>query len=107
MIIAAALYHVRDGSSIDLKMERQIPSKVRNPQNNQTPARLSAAVPIETMQTKTRMRKTLVGEVNLDFIAGCYACDLFLASAAFMNAQSHTLRAFRRNEMEKILAKIK
>jgi hypothetical protein len=41
MIIAAALYHVRDGSSIDLKMERQIPSKVRNPQNNQTPARLS------------------------------------------------------------------
>jgi hypothetical protein len=41
MIIAAALYRVRDGSSIDLKMERQIPSKVRNPQNNQTPARLS------------------------------------------------------------------
>jgi hypothetical protein len=41
MIIAAALYHVRDGSSIDLKMERQIPSKVRNPQNNQTPAWLS------------------------------------------------------------------
>src|SRR5436309_5290113 len=41
MIIAAALYHVRDGSSIDLKMERQIPSKVRNPQNNQTRARLS------------------------------------------------------------------
>ena len=43
MIIAAALYHVRDGSSIDLKMERQIPSKVRNPQNNQTPTRLSGA----------------------------------------------------------------
>jgi hypothetical protein len=40
-------------------------------------------------------------------MAGCYACDLFLASAAFINAQSHTLRAFRQNEMEKILAKIK
>ncbi len=53
------------------------------------------------------MRKTLVGEVNLDLIAGCYAYDFFLASAAFINAQSHTLRAFRRNEMEKILAKIK
>ncbi len=53
------------------------------------------------------MRKTLVREVNLDFIAGCYACDLFLATAAFINALSHTLRAFRRNEMEKILAKIK
>jgi hypothetical protein len=37
VIIAAALYYVRDGSAIDLKMESQIPSKVRNPQNNQTP----------------------------------------------------------------------
>jgi len=64
-------------------------------------------VPVETTLAKTSMRKTLVGELNLDFMAGCYACDLFLGSAAFINAQSHPLRAFRRNEMEKILAKIK
>src|SRR6266513_1894681 len=38
------------------------------------------------------MRKTLVGEVNLDLIAGCYAYDFFLASAAFINAQSHRCR---------------
>jgi hypothetical protein len=77
MIIAATLYNVRDGSAIDLKMERQIPSKVRNPQDNQTPAPLSGGSSDRDNANKNKMRKTLVGEVNLDFIAGCYACAFF------------------------------
>jgi hypothetical protein len=61
--------------------------------------------------------------VYLDFMAACYARDSFLASAAspldettsaFMlkkgslgKLKSHTLRAFHRKEMERVLAKIK
>jgi hypothetical protein len=59
------------------------------------------------MLARTRMRKTVVAEVYPGFMAGCYSRELFLASAAFINAQSHALHAFRRDEMEKTLAKIK
>jgi len=40
-VIAATLYDVRDGPAIDLKIESQIPSKVRRPENDQMPTRLS------------------------------------------------------------------
>lgn len=63
MIIAAALYHVRDGSSIDLKMESQIPSKVRNPQNNQTPARLSDGGSDRDYANESKNQKKLAGRV--------------------------------------------
>jgi len=39
-VIVAPLYDVRDRPAIDLEMESQIPSKVRRPQNDQTPTRL-------------------------------------------------------------------
>jgi hypothetical protein len=39
-VVAATLDNVRDGSAVDLKMEGQIPPKVRGPQNNKTPTRL-------------------------------------------------------------------
>jgi hypothetical protein len=59
------------------------------------------------MLAKTRMRKSVVAEVYPGFMAGCYSRELFLASSAFINAQRHALRTFRRDEMEKTLAKIK
>ncbi len=61
MIIAAALYHVRDGSSIDLKMERQIPSKVRNPQDNQTPAWLIGGSSDGDYANKNKNREDCIG----------------------------------------------
>jgi len=63
MIITAALYHVRDGSSIDLKMERQIPSKVRNPQNNQTPTRLSGGSSDRDYADESKNQKELAGRI--------------------------------------------
>ena len=41
MIVATSLHNIRDRSAIDLKIESQILSKVRGPQNNKTPTRLS------------------------------------------------------------------
>jgi hypothetical protein len=63
MIIAAALYNIRDGSSIDLKMERQIPSKVRNPQNNQTPARLNGGSSDRDYANESKNQKELAGRI--------------------------------------------
>src|SRR5205814_4354190 len=41
VIVAASLHNVGGRSPIDLKIESQIPSKVRGPQNNKTSTRLS------------------------------------------------------------------
>src|SRR6058998_331749 len=41
VIVAASLHNVGGRSPIDLKIESQIPSKVRGPQNNETSTRLS------------------------------------------------------------------
>ena len=41
VIVAASLHNVGARSPIDLKIESQIPSKVRGPQNNKTSTRLS------------------------------------------------------------------
>jgi hypothetical protein len=38
-VIVATLYEVRDGPAVDLKIESQIPSKVRRPENDQIPTR--------------------------------------------------------------------
>ena len=42
VIVAASLYNVGGRSPIDLKIESQIPSKVRSSQNNKTSPPLSA-----------------------------------------------------------------
>ena len=42
-VIAATLYDVPDGPAVDLKIESQIPSKVRRPENDQMPTGLSEA----------------------------------------------------------------
>jgi hypothetical protein len=41
VIVAASLHDVGDRSAVDLKIESDVPSKVRGPQNDQTPTRLS------------------------------------------------------------------
>jgi hypothetical protein len=41
-VIVATLYDIRDGPAVDLKIESQIPSKVRRPENEQMPTRSSA-----------------------------------------------------------------
>jgi hypothetical protein len=41
LIVTASLHNVVSGSPIDLKIESQIPSKVRGPQNNKASTRLS------------------------------------------------------------------
>jgi len=40
-MILATLYDVPDGPAVDLKIESQIPSKVRRPEDDQMPTRLS------------------------------------------------------------------
>ena len=67
VIVAASLHNVGDRSAIDLKIENY-PSKVRRPQNNKRPPDW-AAVPIETMQTKIKIRKSVLAEVYLGFMA--------------------------------------
>jgi hypothetical protein len=37
VVVAASLHDVGDRSAIDLKIENYVPSKVRGPQNDQTP----------------------------------------------------------------------
>jgi hypothetical protein len=44
----------------------------------------AASVPIETAQTETRIRKSVLAEVYLGFMARRYAPDSLLASAAFI-----------------------
>ncbi|OLA97229.1 MAG: hypothetical protein DMF12_09890 [Verrucomicrobia bacterium] len=41
MIVATSLHNIRDRSAIDLKIESQVPSKIRSSQNNKTSTRLS------------------------------------------------------------------
>ena len=41
-MIAAAPYEIPDGPAVDLKVESQIPSKIRRPGNEQMPTGLSA-----------------------------------------------------------------
>jgi hypothetical protein len=40
-VIVATLYDVPDGPAVDRKIESQIPSKVRRPENDQMPTGLS------------------------------------------------------------------
>jgi hypothetical protein len=41
----ATLYEIPDGPAVDLKVESQIPSKIRRPENDQMPTGLSARAP--------------------------------------------------------------
>ena len=57
MIVATSLHNIRDRSAIDLKIESQIPSKVRGPQNNKTPTRLSGGSSDRDHANKNKNKK--------------------------------------------------
>ena len=40
VIVASSLHNVGDRSAVDLKIQSDVPSKVRGPQNDQTPTRM-------------------------------------------------------------------
>ncbi len=61
VIVAASLHNVGDRSAIDLKIENYIPSKVRAPQNDETPARLSGGAPIRDYANENKNQKECVG----------------------------------------------
>jgi len=44
-VIVATPYDIPDGPAVDLKVESQIPSKIRRPVNEQMPTGLSARAP--------------------------------------------------------------
>ena len=44
-VIVATPYDIPDGPAVDLKVESQIPSKIRRPRNDQMPTGLRARAP--------------------------------------------------------------
>jgi hypothetical protein len=62
-IVAASLHNVRGRSPIDLKMESQIPSKIRCSQDNETPARLSGGSSNHDYANESKNQKELTGRV--------------------------------------------
>ena len=65
-----ALGEVPNGPTVDLKIETQIPSKVRGPQNDgRRPPGWASAVPIKTAKIKVRIKKKLAAELYFDFMA--------------------------------------
>jgi hypothetical protein len=44
-VVLATPYDIPDGPAVDLKVESQIPSKIRRPGNDQMPTGLSARAP--------------------------------------------------------------
>jgi hypothetical protein len=69
VIVAVSLHNVGDRSAIDLQIENYIPSKVRTPQNNQAPSGLSGGCPNRDGANKNKNQRSLMVEVNLEFIA--------------------------------------
>jgi hypothetical protein len=49
------------------------------------PPDCAAAAPIEAVQTKTRIRRSVLAEMYLGFMGRRYAPDSLLASAAFID----------------------
>jgi len=61
VIVAPPLHDVADRSAIDLQIENYIPAKVRTPQNNQAPARLSGGAPIPDYANENKNQKECIG----------------------------------------------
>jgi hypothetical protein len=57
------LDNIGDRLAIDLKMESQIPSKVRSPQNNDTPTWLGAGGSDRNSANENQNQKELAGEI--------------------------------------------
>ena len=61
VIVAPPLHDVADRSAIDLQIENYIPSKVRAPQNDETPARLSGGAPIRDYANENKNQTECIG----------------------------------------------
>ena len=61
VIVAASLNNIGDRSAIDLKIENYVPSKVRVPQNDQTPTRLSGGGSNRDCANKNKNQKECIG----------------------------------------------
>ena len=85
VVVAASLHNVGNCSAIDLDIENYVPSKGRNPQNNQTSTRLSDGASDGDYADKNENEKDCGGGVYPGFIAACYGSDSFLASAALVD----------------------
>jgi len=61
VIVAASLHNVGDSSAIDLKIENYIPSKVRDPDNDQTPTRLSGGAGVRDYANENKNQTECIG----------------------------------------------
>ncbi len=62
-VVVAALYDVPDGPAVDLKIESQIPSKVRRPENDQMPTGLSGGGSDRNRADESKNQEEPVGRV--------------------------------------------
>ena len=60
VIVASPLDNVGDRSAIDLKIDNDVPSKVRDPHNDQPPTRLSGGAPIRDYANKNKNQKECI-----------------------------------------------
>ena len=60
---------IGDGSAINLQIENYVPSEVRDPDNDQTPTRLSGGAPVRDYANETGIRESVLAEVYLNFTA--------------------------------------
>jgi hypothetical protein len=63
-VILATLDNTRDRPAVDLKIESQIPSKVRRPQNDQMPTRLSTGSADRDYASESKNQKESVDVVG-------------------------------------------
>jgi hypothetical protein len=84
VIVTSPLHNVGNRSAIDLQIENYVPSKVRTPQNDKTPTRLSGGSDRRYANKNENEKECGGGGVSW-LIAACYAPDSFLASAALVD----------------------
>jgi hypothetical protein len=61
LIVASSLHNVGDRFAVDLKVESYVPSKVRGPQNDQSPTRLGGGAPIHDHANENENQKECIG----------------------------------------------
>ena len=60
-VVVTTLYDARDGPAVDLKVESHIPSKVRRPENDQTPSGLSGGGSNRSYANKNKNEEECAG----------------------------------------------
>jgi hypothetical protein len=60
--VAVSLHDVGDRPAIDLKIENYVPAEVRDPDNDQTPIRLSGGAPVRDYANENKNQTERIGE---------------------------------------------